>query len=109
MVREKRHEEAIGLLERASELAPDRPHYAFVHAVALHSTGKTSRALETLKRAHERHPGYAELLFTLATVSRDSGDVEAAARYARQLIELAPGHPGAAGLLRELGAGPHSR
>ena len=106
LVRQKRHEEALERLERATALAPGRPHYAYVYAVALHSVGKTSEALDTLKRAHERQPSHSDLILTLATISRDDGDPESAIHYARKLLELAPGHPGALGLLNELGVGP---
>ena len=109
LVRQRRHDAAIEQFERATTLAPQQPRYAYVFGVALHSTGRTSRALETLKSAHERYPGHAELLFMLAAVSRDSGDVDAAALYALRLLQLAPGHPGASGLLTELGAGPPGR
>ena len=105
LVRQKRHEAAIELFERAYTLAPDRPHYAYVLSVALHSTGSTARAQEVLVRVHERHPGHADILFMLAAVSRDTGDLDAAALYARRLLELVPGNQGATGLLRELAAG----
>jgi tetratricopeptide (TPR) repeat protein len=87
-------------------LAPEQPRYAYVYSVALHSVGRTPEALETLERAHDRHPGHADLILTLATVSRDDGDSESAVFYSRRLLELAPGHPGALGLLGELGAEP---
>ncbi|MDH3626766.1 MAG: tetratricopeptide repeat protein [Acidobacteriota bacterium] len=98
-VRQKRYNEALELLERAVALSPDRPRYAYVFGVALHSMGDTSRALAVLKQAHERYPGHVDLLYALATTSRDSGDVESTRQYARRLLELAPGHPGATALL----------
>jgi tetratricopeptide (TPR) repeat protein len=106
LVRQKRHEEALERLQRATALAPGRPRYAYVYGVALHSVGRTTEGLEALKIAHERHPGHADLVLTLATLSRDNGDSESAIFYARRLLELAPNHPGALGLLGQFGVEP---
>ena len=82
--------EALGALERAAQLRPDNPHYGYVFGVALHSTHQSTRALEVLKQAHERHPGEPELLVGLATISRERGQLASAIDYARKLVELVP-------------------
>lgn len=106
LVRQKRLAEALGALGLAAERAPEQPRYAYVYAVALHSAGQTQRALALLAEARRRHPGDRELLAALATLSRDAGDPEAARRYARDLVAVAPDDPGARRLLAELEGGP---
>ena len=49
LVRLKRLDEALGELRRAADLAPDQARYAYVYAVALHSAGRGSEAMATLK------------------------------------------------------------
>ena len=43
LVRQHEYTAALPLLQRASELAPDNPRYAYVYAVALNSSGSLSR------------------------------------------------------------------
>src|SRR6185295_4542643 len=83
---------ALTHLQKASELAPDNGHYAYVYAVALNSSGKTAEALAALKQAHQQNPSDFDVLYALATISRDAGDREAALGFARQLMEIAPGN-----------------
>ena len=102
LVRQKRLPEAIDELWRAARLAPDEPRYAYVYAVALHGTGKSERALEVLRAAHEKHPGDIEILLALATINDERGAKEDAIEYARQLVALAPDDPQAKLLLEHL-------
>ena len=105
-VRQKRHGEALGSLERAAQLRPDFPRYSYVFAVGLHSTGETNRALEVLKAAHQRNPADRELLLALITINREQGKVEDAATYARKLLQLSPQDPTARQIMQVLrGAG----
>ncbi len=66
LVRSRRLPEALAELERAVELSPERPHYAYVYAVGLHDTGESQRAVAVLEAAHERHPGHERLVEALA-------------------------------------------
>ena len=43
LTRLKRRDEALAALRRAAELAPEQPRYAYVYAVALHSSPGESR------------------------------------------------------------------
>ena len=61
-------------------------------------------ALEVLEAARARRPADRRLLYAVATISRDAGNVEAALGYARALRDLRPGDPAAAALVRELEA-----
>jgi len=56
LVRIGRRDEATTHLARAAQLAPDRPRYAYVHAVALHSAGDTAGALRAVDDLLERYP-----------------------------------------------------
>lgn len=101
-VRAGRSEDALGALRKAVAVAPDDPYFAYVLGIALNSTDGTAAAIDVLEDAHERFPGYRDITFALATMSRDTGDVEAAQGYARHLLEASPGDPAALSLLREL-------
>jgi len=103
LVRERRTSEAMAELRRAVELAPDNARYAYVLAIALNSTGAPREALALLERTRARAPGNRDVLIALATISRDSGDLPGALRYARMLIAANPNDPAAVSLLRSLG------
>jgi tetratricopeptide (TPR) repeat protein len=105
LARTERGEAALESLRRACDLEPGVPRYAYVLGVGLHSAGRTDEALDVLERAHRRFPGEGELLFALATIERDAGDVAAATAYAKLLVDLAPEQPIARELLDSL-AGP---
>jgi tetratricopeptide (TPR) repeat protein len=57
--------DALLLLHKVAELAPDNARYAFVYAVALHDTGAPRRGIETLERMLQRQPDNGELLRVL--------------------------------------------
>jgi Flp pilus assembly protein TadD len=59
--------------------------------------------MEVLVAAQKRHPWDRDLLYALATMSRDAGNLSAATRYATQLAAVAPDDPAASELLRKLG------
>jgi tetratricopeptide (TPR) repeat protein len=105
LVRARRYADAVVALGRAAELAPDDARYGYVYGVALHSTGRTDRALTVLARAHDRHPGDVEILLALSTINRERGDRDAARAYARKLVEVAPEDPRARQILGDLGPG----
>jgi tetratricopeptide (TPR) repeat protein len=102
LIRQKRAQDALGALARATELDPDQARYAYVYAVALHDTGQPDRALAVLRTAHARHPGDRDVLIALATMSRDRGNRAAALGWARALRDLDPQDPGAQRLVAEL-------
>jgi predicted CXXCH cytochrome family protein len=83
LVRNHRYAEATKHLQRAAEQQPDNARYNYVYALALHKTGNTEGAISTLIAAHARHLNNREILFALTTMSRDTGDLKSAERYAR--------------------------
>ena len=56
LTRLKRPDDALEELRRAAELDPERPRYAYVYAVGLHSAGRKAEAVVVLKEILARHP-----------------------------------------------------
>jgi predicted CXXCH cytochrome family protein len=102
LVRSGEVAEALTLFERAAERSKDSPFNAYVLGVAQNSVGDSIDALQTLQDAHERFPGYPDILVALITMHRDAGNMEQALELARQLTELSPADPSARALLTEL-------
>ena len=103
LVRAGRTGAAIDELSRAAELAPNDFQINYVYAVALNSTGQPQRAIDRLERMLTDYPGNRQLLLAFVTMSRDAGDLDAARRYARRLVELHPNDPRLRHLARSLG------
>ncbi|MBR0831542.1 hypothetical protein JQ596_39175, partial [Bradyrhizobium manausense] len=90
LTRQKRLNDALSEFRTASELEPDRSRYAYVYAVALHSSGHIGDSTNVLKENLTRHPGDRDTLLALITFSRDAGDIGAALEYAEQLSRATP-------------------
>jgi Flp pilus assembly protein TadD len=69
LIRTKQADGALAELRRASELEPERARYAYVFAVALHSTGRGGEALKVLKAALLRHRDDRDILMALTSFS----------------------------------------
>ena len=102
LVRLDRLDEAVEQLRRAAELAPQQPHYVYVHAVAVQTAGDAASAVALLDEGLVRYPADRELLFGAAAFSRDLGDRDRAIGYAQRLVDLDPSDPQAAAFLRDL-------
>jgi tetratricopeptide (TPR) repeat protein len=85
--------------------APDNPRYAYVHAIALHSTGRRREAMAVLTDANARHPYNPDILGALVSFAREQGATSDALGYARQLLEVLPEDPDISHLVRELERG----
>jgi len=90
LTRQKRPDEALAEFRAATELEPDRSRYAYVYAVALHSSGRLDDSMKVLKQNLAHHPDDRDTLLALVTFSRDAGDNNAALEYAEQLSRIAP-------------------
>ena len=90
LVRQQKIPEAIEAFERAVEVTPEDPQFAYTLGIALNSTGQPDRALGVLATNHQRHPGDMNTLIALMTISRDHGRLDDALRYAETLLELNP-------------------
>jgi Tfp pilus assembly protein PilF len=88
LVRLQRLEEALGELKRAIELDPANARFAYVYAVALHSTGDTEAAITSLEAALAAHPDDRDILQALAGFHAERGDAEEARTYAKRLQGL---------------------
>jgi tetratricopeptide (TPR) repeat protein len=106
LVRTGRAAEALETFRRAAALAPEDTRHAYVLGVALYSLGDAAGAIGVLRAAHERRPGDVEVLVALTTMSRDTGDLGAARRWAARLVEIVPWDAGARRLRAEVGESP---
>jgi Flp pilus assembly protein TadD len=98
----KRPAEALDELRRASELAPDRARYAYVHAVALQSAGQREQAMTILTKILVEHPDDRDTIQAIMAFARDAGDVATALAYAKRLAQLAPNDPSVKALVEAL-------
>ena len=93
LVRRKRTDEALGELESATALEPANARFAYVYAVALHSTGKAEAAVGRLERALVAHPNDRNILDALASFQEARGESAAAKQYADRLRALSDKQP----------------
>ena len=90
LVRGAEADKALEYLGKAAKLSPDNIRYSYVHAIALHSLGRTEEALAQLRTIYDRHPADFEAAWALATINRDTGNIEQARHYAQSLAETYP-------------------
>ncbi|MGO3932231.1 tetratricopeptide repeat protein [Rhodopseudomonas pseudopalustris] len=90
LTRLKRPDDALGELQRATDLEPEQPRYPYVYAVALHSSGRRAEAMTVLKGALRTHPNNPEILRALVSFTQMAGDAPAALGYAEQLAIVTP-------------------
>ena len=102
LVRQKRLPEALAELRTAATLAPDSARFGYVYAVGLHSSGQATQGMKALEQALKRHPEDRDILFALASFSRDAGRTAQARTYAARLLALVPEDPDARKLLQSL-------
>ncbi|MBO0754822.1 MAG: tetratricopeptide repeat protein, partial [Bradyrhizobiaceae bacterium] len=102
LTRQKRRGEALGELQRAAELDPDRARYGYVYAVALHSVGRGSEAMSALRDNLVRHPADPDTLLGLISFSRAAEDFGTALQYAERLAQVSPGNAEVAALVENL-------
>ena len=88
LVRMKRSDEALGELERATALEPGNARFAYVYAVALHSTGKADVAIAKLEKELVAHPNDRNILEALASFHQEHDRIESAKKYADRLRAL---------------------
>ena len=102
LVRQSRLPEALDEFATAVTLAPAEPRFAYVHAVALFSSGNSAEAFAVLDAALARFPDDGEMLFAAASYRAELGDADAALVYARRLQALEPRNPQFQELVRTL-------
>jgi Flp pilus assembly protein TadD len=87
-IRQGRRTEALDILRQASDAAPQNPRYAFVLGVALHDSGESAKAIETLGSALARFPNDPEILDALVSYTDETGDAASAEAYRKRLEAL---------------------
>src|SRR5262245_25541875 len=88
LTRLSRSDSALHEFARAASLEPQNARFAYVHAAALHSSGKVDAAIAKLQSALMLHPRDGDVLNALVNFARARGDTALAERYAAQLRVL---------------------
>ena len=102
LVRKKDNTAGLQEIALAAKIEPDNARYAYVHAVGLHSTGKSTEALAVLRTAEKRHPYDLDILSALISMNLEAGDGKAALPYARKAAEVLPDDQGLRDLVAKL-------
>jgi tetratricopeptide (TPR) repeat protein len=89
---------------KANKLVPNDVRYAYVYAIALNSLGKQHKALNVLKEVDKQQPHNLQILSTLISMSRESGDNKTALIYAHKAAEALPNNKEIEQLIVELTA-----
>jgi predicted CXXCH cytochrome family protein len=92
-VRQQQVDAALRSLERATQLDPADARYAYVYAVALHSTGKAPQAIRALQDGVRRWPHDRDMLLGLASFQLQAGDGAGARDTVQRLLQAYPGDP----------------
>jgi Flp pilus assembly protein TadD len=90
LTRLKHPAEALAEFRHAAELESDRARYAYVYAVALHSSGRGEEAMFVLREALDKHPDDRDILLALINFNREAGNIASAFEYAERLALIAP-------------------
>jgi predicted CXXCH cytochrome family protein len=85
---------ALEYLEKAAAMEQAGIRFRYVYGIALHDSGDTRKALDSLKPLLREAPDNPDLLVALATYSKELGLRQDAVRYAARLRELMPGDAG---------------
>jgi Flp pilus assembly protein TadD len=88
LVRMKRIDAALAELELATTLEPGNARFAYVYAVALHSTGKSDAAIARLEKTLQAHPNDRDILAALVSFHKARGEDVEAKKYAERLRAL---------------------
>jgi tetratricopeptide (TPR) repeat protein len=106
LVRSAMPEDALAELRLAAKIAPGNPRFAYVLSIALNSLDEQQEALQVMRTAHASFDGDFDIAMGLATMLRDSGDVDGALGVAYSLARRHPEDQNVLALLRSLGAIP---
>lgn len=90
LIRSKRYADALHHLRLATENDLANARFAYVHVVALQSTGQAEPAAQALREAFARHPADADIVAMLLQQTMQAGDAKAAAPLAERLAKLRP-------------------
>jgi len=88
LTRLKRGDTALAEFSRAAGLEPGNARFAYVHAIALHSSGKADAAIARLQSALAMHPVDGDIISALVSFYQKRGDSVQATRYMNRLQQL---------------------
>jgi len=88
LVRMKRIDAALAELELAAKLEPGNARFAYVYAVALHSTGRVEETIARLKKALQTSPNDRDILEALVSYHQARGESAEAKIHADRLRML---------------------
>jgi Flp pilus assembly protein TadD len=88
LTRLQRGDTALREFSRAVGLEPGNARFAYVNAIALHSSGKSDAAIAQLRSALAIHQADGDIISALADFYRQRGDSVQATRYANRLRQL---------------------
>lgn len=80
-VRQKKLDDAIEYLRLAAASPDTTERYVYVYAIALHSAGKTVKALDVLEKAQSLYSTNRDILNALISINKEHGNVEQAQNY----------------------------
>ena len=101
-IRSGNNAQALVSLEQAARLAPQTIRYSYAYGIALNSQGRAREAVQVMTQALQRDNQNRDLLFALATINRDLGQLGNARDFAQRLVIAFPEDAGAQQLLRSL-------
>ena len=90
LVREKRYEQALKMLKKAADLAPENTRYAYTYGVAANSLGDVASSLVALERVVQREPRNVDALSSLVDIYYRQGEVVKTLKHAEVLLQLTP-------------------
>lgn len=93
LIRQRQYPQALEAIALSSRLAPENPHYAYVHAVALRSLAQPAESARVATEALVRHPNNVDLLTMALNDAIRANDREAARRHLGRLVQLRPDNP----------------
>ena len=85
LVRQKKMQEALDMLQAAAHADSASPRYVYVYGIALNSQSKPEEAVRELERGLVRFPGDRQILSALASIHHEQGNEEKARRYQQQM------------------------
>ena len=88
LVRLKRTDAALSELDSATVLEPGNARFAYVYAVALHSSGRAEEAIARLTKGLQTSPNDRDILQALASFHEARGESVEAKTYADRLRKL---------------------
>ncbi len=81
-------QKSILMLEQAHRLSPENTYYCYVYGIALNSQGHTQEALDVLLEGYNIDPYNYNILYSLAGIYRDTGDMRNFRFYYDELMKL---------------------